>query len=57
MSAEDGEDQDMQNPQSWNLYSYVQNNPLANTDPDGHDCIDTTNFSNDGTGNGGDSLT
>jgi hypothetical protein len=34
MSAEDGEDQDMQNPQSWNLYSYVQNNPLANTDPE-----------------------
>jgi RHS repeat-associated protein len=25
------------NPQSWNLYSYVQNNPVKNTDPDGHD--------------------
>jgi RHS repeat-associated protein len=26
-------------PQSWNMYSYVQNNPLINVDPDGLDCI------------------
>jgi RHS repeat-associated protein len=26
-------------PQSWNLYGYVQNNPLTNVDPDGHDCV------------------
>jgi RHS repeat-associated protein len=26
-------------PQSWNLYSYVQNNPLIGVDPDGHDCV------------------
>jgi RHS repeat-associated protein len=28
---------DPANPQSFNLYSYVRNNPLTNTDPDGHD--------------------
>jgi RHS repeat-associated protein len=33
--------QDEQNPQSWNLYSYVQNNPLVNVDPWGHDCVYT----------------
>jgi len=27
------------NPQGLNLYSYVQNNPVNATDPDGHDCI------------------
>jgi RHS repeat-associated protein len=27
-------------PQSWNLYSYVQNNPLNSTDPDGGECGD-----------------
>ncbi len=27
------------NPQSWNRYSYVLNNPLINTDPDGLDCV------------------
>ena len=24
------------NPQSWNLYAYVQNNPINSVDPDGH---------------------
>jgi hypothetical protein len=28
---------DMDDPQSFNLYSYVHNNPLSATDPDGHD--------------------
>jgi RHS repeat-associated protein len=28
---------DHSNPQSLNLYGYVQNNPLTNTDPDGHE--------------------
>ncbi|MEO6805321.1 MAG: RHS repeat-associated core domain-containing protein [Edaphobacter sp.] len=27
------------NPQSLNLYSYVHNNPVTGTDPDGHDCV------------------
>jgi RHS repeat-associated protein len=27
------------NPQSWNLYSYVQNDPVINLDPDGMDCV------------------
>jgi RHS repeat-associated protein len=26
-------------PQSWNLYSYVQNNPLSFVDPDGRECV------------------
>ncbi len=30
---------DPADPQSWNLYSYVRNNPLTRIDPDGHDCI------------------
>jgi RHS repeat-associated protein len=31
-------DQHPEDPQSWNLYGYVRNNPLKNTDPDGRDC-------------------
>jgi len=34
---------DPTNPQSFNLYSYVQNNPLVNVDPDGLDCVYTGN--------------
>ena len=29
---------DLHNPQSLNLYTYVQNNPLSVADPDGHSC-------------------
>ena len=36
-------DQDPSDPQSWNLFSYVRNNPMGSTDPTGHDCISTSN--------------
>jgi RHS repeat-associated protein len=32
-------DQQAEDPQSWNMYGYVRNNPLKNTDPDGRDCF------------------
>jgi RHS repeat-associated protein len=32
-------DQDPSDPQSWNLYSYVRNNPLMFTDLTGNDCV------------------
>jgi RHS repeat-associated protein len=37
---------DQKDPQSFNMYSYVQNNPLSATDPDGHNvrlCADNGN--------------
>jgi RHS repeat-associated protein len=42
-------DQDPSDPQSWNLFSYVRNNPLKFTDPSGQDCVYTSNLSSDGT--------
>ncbi len=38
-------DQDPSDPQSWNLYSYVRNNPLSNTDPNGTTCQTASNGS------------
>lgn len=38
-TPDDGSDQSPIDPQSWNLYGYVRNNPTSNTDPDGHDCV------------------
>jgi len=46
MSPDPGNDNGFENqddPQSWNAYSYVRNNPLNLTDPDGRDyrvCVD-----------------
>jgi RHS repeat-associated protein len=36
-------DQRPEDPQSWNLYSYVRNNPLNATDPSGHECVSNGN--------------
>jgi len=33
------EDQDPSDPQSWNLFGYVRNNPLRFTDADGRTCV------------------
>jgi RHS repeat-associated protein len=41
-------DQQPIDPQSWNLYSYVRNNPLAHVDPDGLDCVTTSNQTSGG---------
>lgn len=42
-------DQYPADPQSWNLYSYVRNNPLKYVDLNGEDCVYTNNLSTDGT--------
>jgi RHS repeat-associated protein len=39
LSVDPGRDWDTKQPQSWNLYSYVRNNPVTNRDPDGKICI------------------
>ena len=41
-------DQHASDPQNWNLYAYVRNNPLKNTDPNGLDCITTSNQTSSG---------
>ena len=38
---------DPMNPQSWNMYAYVNNNPLNSTDPSGMTCVDLTNGDGD----------
>ncbi len=46
MSPDDASDQRPENPQSWNLYSYVHNNPVTNTDSDGRSVNVCTNDAN-----------
>ncbi len=41
-------DQHASDPQSWNLYAYVRNNPLKNTDPNGLDCVNTSTQTSSG---------
>jgi RHS repeat-associated protein len=50
-SPDDGSDQNPSDPQSWNLYSYVRNNALSNTDLDGHGCQKTIFSHLDANGN------
>jgi RHS repeat-associated protein len=45
---------DFENPQSFNLYSYVENNPLGSVDANGHthqDCKTSTTSTTDSSGN------
>ena len=37
------------NPQSWNPYAYVRNNPINAVDPNGEDCVYAGDFKNSGT--------
>jgi RHS repeat-associated protein len=46
-------DQDPSEPQSWNLFEYVRNNPILNVDPSGNACVSTDGgktWSNDKSG-------
>ena len=55
MSPDDGSAQSPTYPQSWNLYSYVLNNPLSSVDPTGHSCVYSDNnqtAGDDGDGKG-----
>lgn len=45
LSPDSGVDQHPENPQSWNLYAYVHNNPLIATDPSGEFTCDSKTVS------------
>ena len=48
-------DQNTSDPQSWNLYSYVRNNPLRYTDPTGDACVQGSDGSYHNDNSGGES--
>lgn len=39
-------DQTKDDPESWNLYNYVTNNPVTHTDPDGRSATDSGGYTN-----------
>jgi len=39
LSVDPGRDSNTHQPQGWNMYGYVRNNPVLNRDPDGKVCI------------------
>lgn len=41
MAADSGDDSDLANPQSWNKYAYVRNNPIKTIDPEGKQGVPT----------------
>ena len=58
VSVDPGRDWDVAQPQSWNMYSYVRDNPINHSDPTGR-CFDFTTcaLAFAGSGSGGTGLT